>query len=56
MGSLSRLVKLQGMPDFRTVHDALSLARTEATASAASTTESLNRIDAGLKQITGVIQ
>ncbi|CAI6089275.1 unnamed protein product [Clonostachys chloroleuca] len=44
------------MPDFRTVHDALSLARTEATASAASTTEPLNRIGAGLKQITGVIQ
>uniref|UniRef100_A0A8H7NA94 CCHC-type domain-containing protein n=1 Tax=Bionectria ochroleuca TaxID=29856 RepID=A0A8H7NA94_BIOOC len=56
MGSLSLLVKLQNMPDFRTVHDALNLARTEATASAASTTESLNRIDAGLKQITGVIQ
>ncbi|KAK7219528.1 hypothetical protein V2G26_007531 [Clonostachys chloroleuca] len=44
------------MPDFRTVHDALNLARTEATASAASTTESLNRINAGLKQTRGVIQ
>ncbi|KAK7219424.1 hypothetical protein V2G26_007427 [Clonostachys chloroleuca] len=44
------------LPDFRTVHDALSLARTEATASAATTNESLNRIDAGIKRITGVIQ
>ena len=44
MGSLSLVLKLQNTPDLHHVHDALNLARTEATATATNTTESLQSL------------
>ena len=56
MGSLSLVLKLQNTPDLHHVHDALSMARTEATATATSTTESLQSIKVELKHTMKTVQ
>ena len=58
IGSLSLVLKLQDTPDLHHVHDALNLARKEATATATATntTESLQSIKVELKHTLTVNQ
>lgn len=56
MGSLSLVVKLQNLPDLNTIHDALNVARIEATATVATTVESLNNIKIELKHTANTLK